>query len=116
MGRQGRPGGGLKRKVTPDMENQPQKKRGRPAGSKNKPKEISPARPKPNSRLMAEISADPSFQDDSYHDSGDKCNICQFSLNNPIKKNKQKTKCPVCSRTVHAPCLKKDPCQCALIC
>ena len=48
------------------------KKRGRPAGSKNKVKK---------SNLV--------------------CKICKFELNHEVKKTKPITKCPVCSETVH---------------
>ena len=63
--------------------------------------------PPKDKRMLAEHSADP--------DSGDICNICNFPLDHAVKKNKPKTKCPTCHRTVHQPYLKTDPCICSLL-
>ena len=40
----------------------------------------------------------------------DLCEICEFSLDDPIKKDKPKTKCPICKKVVHKPYLLKSGC------
>ena len=53
--------------------------------------------------------ADPQFEE-TFYDSGDLCNICQFALNHPTKADKPKVKCPLCERVMHKPCLEKYGC------
>ena len=83
----------------------PQKKRGRPLGSKNKAKntEIEML----SLRARAEIAADIDIQN---HANSKTCKICNFLLDDPIKTNKRKVKCPECSSIVHEPCLLKAGC------
>ena len=92
VGRQG--GVSLKRKKDADaaicIEQPTKKRRGRPPGSKNKPKENDVARE--DLRKRAEYSAG-SENTLPYFDSGDICSICEFAMNDPIKKLKKITKC-----------------------
>ena len=64
---------------------EPPKKRGRPAGSKNKVKK--------NNSI---------------------CKICNFELNHTVKKTKPLTNCPECNETVHERCLSYSGCICKL--
>ena len=68
--------------------------RGRPKGAKNKPKHIDLPDPK---RMRVEPFAE-------------KCNICLFRFDDPIKKDKEVTNCASCKSLVHKPCLDKDGC------
>ena len=91
-----------------EIEDQPPpKKRGRPKGSKNKPTKKDTIK----ARDRAEKAADPD-QDETFHDSGDICDICEFPFNHPLKRTKPKMKCKRCSKTVHIPCYLKSGCTC----
>ena len=93
-------------------EQPPKKRRGRPPGSKNKPKTAPEAeKGSTNLRDRAEmaVSRDNTLP---FFDSGDICNICLFALNDPVKKLKKITMCPTCSEYVHEPCLVKIGCTC----
>ena len=79
-----------------NINEEPKKKRGRPIGSKNK-------KPKTSSRHLA----DPQTDDETFYDSGDVCNICEFPLNHPTKVSKPQLKCKKCQPTLHKPCLVK---------
>ena len=48
----------------------------------------------------------------SFFDSGDMCEICQFAFNDPIKRLKKIIQCPRCSQYIHEPCLTKSGCVC----
>ena len=89
-------------------EQPPKKRRGRPPGSKNKSKDIYEENV---SRKRAEFSANTECTL-PFFDSGDVCNICDFSLNDPIKKMKKIIQCPRCHEYVHEPCLMKSGCSC----
>ena len=89
------------------------KQRGRPPGSKNRPK-IACEVETVAQRQRAENSADPDFET-SFLDMGDICNICHFPLKHPVKREKKTTKCTICGKIVHVPCLKKSPCNCSLL-
>ena len=91
-------------------EEPPKKRRGRPPGSKNKKK--SDEEVIPTSRRLAEDSANPNSSTLPFFDSGDVCNICEFGLTDPIKREKKIIKCPRCSNYVHEPCLIKSGCSC----
>jgi hypothetical protein len=47
-----------------------------------------------------------------FFDSGDICCICDFALNDPVKKLKKVIICPRCSEYVHEPRLVKSGCKC----
>ena len=79
-----------------NIKEETKKKKGRPIGSKNK-------KPKTSSRHLA----DPQTEDETFYDSGDVCNICEFPLNHPTKVSKPKIECKKYQRTVHKPCLEK---------
>lgn len=85
----------------------PPKKRGRLKGSNNNNKPEVTDIYKSEVRQIAENSADPNFEN-SFIDSGDICEICHFTLNDPVKRLKSKTNCPKCCKLVHKPCLKKS--------
>ena len=53
-------------------------------------------------RRRAELSADPEEAPLPFFDSEDICNICEFSMNDPIKKLKRIVK------YIHEPCLVKS--------
>ena len=91
------------------------KKRGRPKGSKNKEKDqVSVSQPVRSQRELAESAAEESTES-SFIDSGDICLVCNFAFNDPIKRGKLITKCLVCKKKVHKPCLEKSGCTCQLI-
>ena len=90
------------------------KKRRRPKGSKNKEKDqVSVSQPVRSQRELAESAAEEST-DSSFIDSGDICLVCNFAFNDPIKRGKCITKCLVCKKKVHKPCLEKSGCTCQL--
>ena len=89
-------------------EQPPKKRRGRPPGSKNKSKDIYEENV---GRKRAEFSANTEYTL-PFFDSGGVCNICDFSLNDPIKKMKKIIQCPRCHEYVHEPCLMKSGCSC----
>ena len=62
---------------------------------------------------VSEISAQP--QEQMVYDSGDICNLCQLSLNDPLKRSKSKMKCPQCDAKLHKPCFVKDPSEMGLV-
>ena len=68
--------------------------RGRPKGAKNKPKHMDLPDPK---RIRVESLTE-------------KCNICLFRFDDPVKRDKQVTYCASCKNKVHKPCLEKDGC------
>ena len=109
VGRQGAVS--IKRKKDTDItiEQPTKKRRGRPPGSKNKLKENNVA--SEDLRKRAEYSAGVE-NTLPFFDSGDVCCICDFALNDPIKKLKKVIKCPRCSEYVHEPCLVKSGCKC----
>ena len=74
----------------------PKKKRGRPAGSKNKKK---------NEQINNNKSDNSSTSDLPFFDSGDFCQICQFNLNDPIKRGGKVVQCTRCLEYVHELCL-----------
>ena len=76
------------------VEEAPKKKRGRPAGSKNKPKVEE--KPKKNHRDRAEKAADVE-NEESFMDSVDICAICEFEMNHPMKIDKPRGRCPRCA-------------------
>ena len=88
------------------------KKRGRPKGSKNK--QVGFVDDIPDipltQRTRAELGASP--EEESFIDSFDYCDICGFRFNDPIKAKKPITKCRVCLKNVHKPCIEKDGCTC----
>ena len=91
------------------------KKRGRPAGSKNKPKdkETKEKEPKKTLRQRAEEAAATKDDDgDLFADSKDVCPICDFLFHHPLKSNKPRTRCTECGILVHKPCLEKSGCIC----
>ena len=92
----------------------PPKKRGRPKGSKNKPRENTgqPAKKADDLKTRAERSADPD-NEETFLDSGDVCEICEFPFNHPLKRTKPKMKCKSCTKTVHIPCYLKNGCTCS---
>ena len=91
-----------------EIEDQPPpKKRGRPKGSKNKTTKKDDIK----TRDRAEKAADPD-QDETFYDSGDICDICEFPFNHPLKRTKPKMKCKRCAKTVHIPCYLKSGCTC----
>ena len=93
-----------------ENDQQPKKRRGRPPGAKNKPKE---AQPTMSLRDRAENALN--FELEENDGSFDKtCRICLFLLDDPIKINKGKTNCPPCNFVVHEPCLTKDGCNCSI--
>ena len=53
-------------------------------------------------RERAEIALQP--HKETYYNSGDICCLCQFRLNDPLKRSKPKMKCPQCHAIVHKPC------------
>ena len=79
----------------------PKKKRGRPAGSKNKQK---------NEQINNNKSDNSETSDLPFFDSGDFCQICQFCLNDPIKRGKKVVQCKRCLNYVHELCLIKNGC------
>ena len=97
----------------------PKKKRGRPAGSKNKPKgddavaAVPKTKPKKSLRRRAEEAASNFIEDDLFADSEDVCIICNFRFNDPIKRNKSRARCPDCDILLHKPCLEKSGCVCS---
>ena len=58
----------------------------------------------------------PQTEDETFYDSGDVCNICEFPLNHPTKVSKPKIKCDKCQPTLHKPCLEKyrEKCICSI--
>ena len=60
------------------------KKRGRPKGSKSKPNVYDGYM-----RTRAENAANP---EETFYDSGDICEICEFAFNHPLKRFKPKMK------------------------
>ena len=66
--------------------------RGRPKGAKNKPKDLEMQQAK---RIRTE---------------SEKCIICLFNFDDPVKAGKELTHCTVCNTKVHKPCLLKDGC------
>ena len=91
------------------------KKRGRPAGSKNTPKEKEPKEKKPKKTLRQraeEAAASKDDDSDLFADSKDVCPICDILFHHPLKSNKPRTRCPECGILVHGPCLEKSGCIC----
>ena len=80
------------------------RKRGRPAGSKNKVKSVVESvakRPKLTMREKAEVAA---AMDET------KCDICEFSFDHPLKMNISRSRCETCHTLCHEPCLLKSGC------
>ena len=90
------------------------KRRGRPIKSLidgDDDEEAEPA--KKTVRERAEIAAQP--EEETFYDSGDLCNLCQFRLNDPLKRSKAKMKCPQCDSVLHEPCFIKDRSEMGLV-
>ena len=88
------------------------KRRGRPPGSKNKPKEPTTSKSDVTREDMlarATRAADPSINFSDGRE--DQCNICDFRFDDPIKKKKIIVNCLVCNSRVHKMCLQKNPCR-----
>ena len=86
------------------------KKRGRPAGSKNKPKFVNIDEPpqkktKLTMRERAELAASVSL-----HQPSEVCNICNFNFNHELKRHIELTNCNTCNQLYHEPCLRKSGC------
>ena len=94
----------------PRKEAQPpsKKPRGRPKGSKNKQKQSQTK----TTRERAVEAATADDDDDPFFDSGDKCEICEFAFNHPLKQKIKKITCPHCTVLVHQPCYDKSGCVC----
>ena len=91
----------------------PLKRRGRPKGSKNKASDTSkPMAKKVTLKTRAESSADPEHDEETFYDSGDICDICEFPFNHPLKIDKPKMKCRSCFKSVHIPRYLKSGCTC----
>ena len=90
-----------------DEPTEPLKKRakGRPKGSKNKPKEIPVPVEKPKQTLRERAEAAAYAEGET-----ETCNICLFRFDDPIKKEKALTRCTDCNTLVHEPCLVKSGC------
>ena len=87
------------------------KPRGRPKGSKNKPKEPTSKSDVTREDILARATraADPSINFSDGRE--DQCNICDFRFDDPIKKKKIIVNCLVCNSRVHKMCLQKNPCR-----
>ena len=58
-------------------------------------------------RERAEIAA---YGEEDSTEFLDKCNICLFKFSDPLKKDKNVTRCSTCNTLVHEPCLIKSGC------
>ena len=91
--------------LTEESQNEQPKKRGRPKGSRNRPKNDETSR-NLSMRTRAEMAADP-----AYNNLDNKvCLICLFKFDDPLKKDKAISRCPTCDMLCHEPCLKKSGC------
>ena len=88
-----------------DEQIEPSKKRakGRPKGSKNKPKDAPVEKPHQSLRERAEAAA-------YVEQESDACNICLFRFDDPLKKDIALSRCTECNVLVHEPCLIKNGC------
>ena len=93
------------------------KRRGRPPKSQDlidgEEEEYAPGPTKKTARERAEIAVQ--SEDESFYDSGDICCLCQFRLNDPLKRGKKIMKCPQCLVAVHQPCFIKDRSEMGLV-
>ena len=58
-------------------------------------------------RERAEMAA---YGEEDNTEDPDDCNICLFKFSDPLKKDKNVTRCPTCNTLVHEPCLIKSGC------
>lgn len=97
-----------KRKADFSQTTEKQKKaKGRPKGSRNKPKVMAAPTPALSLRERAEMAA---YGEEDNTEDPDDCNICLFKFSDPLKKDKNVTRCPTCNTLVHEPCLIKSGC------
>ena len=93
------------------------KRRGRPPKSRvlidGEEDENTSGTTKKTARERAEIAIQ--SEDETFYDSFDICCLCQFSLNDPLKRGKKKMKCPQCHVVVHQPCYQKDRAEMGLV-
>ena len=83
------------------------KRRGRPPGSKNKPKPTSNATDNTIDKQTDDIL------EKIMYSNNDICNICHFYLNDTIKQHIKITTCIQCKSYVHEPCMMKSGCTCS---
>ena len=85
------------------------KKRGRgiPKGSKNKQRDEPATKKRKTEKSLRQRAEQAAYGDLEEEES---CQICQFKFSDPIKKDKQVTRCPDCKVLVHEPCLAKSGC------
>ena len=76
------------------------KAKGRPKGSRNKPKVMAAPTQALSLRERAEIAA---YGEEDNTEFPDKCSICLFNFSDPLKKDKNVTRCPTCNTLLHEP-------------
>ena len=105
--RDGAPAASKRQVEAHEDEPAPKKRKGRPPGARNKTKEKKKENPALSTRERAEMAADTELEEHTAV-----CKICNFDLDDPIKANKRKIKCPDCNSIIHQPCFLKDGCTC----
>ena len=93
------------------IENPKKRGRGRPKGSKNKAKDepaSKKSRVEPSKKSLRQRAEEAAYDEDE--EDSQLCLICFFKFNDPIKKDKEITRCPTCSMLVHELCLLKSGC------
>ena len=82
--------------------------RGRPKGSRNKQKDEPATKKRKTGKSLRQRAEEAAYG--NLDENEKSCQIGLFLFSDPIKKDKQVTRCPDCKVLVHEPCLEKSGC------